>query len=168
FLRVEGIEEPITICAPPDALDPTPCLAPTELVPRVPIVYVDEQGLLHFVEKVTSRDAMRLVYNTPNLPLPFEIRGSEVLTIEWPVVFERPPSLVFPRASGSVRPDLAVVLERRYPPRLFFEVAAPSGTYVGVVEANDVDAFVIASRGGDGSGGSTGANGSPGTNGTAG
>lgn len=80
YARTEGLEEPVTLCEPPDALDVTPCLSPSDLRPKVPIVYVDAEGLLHFVERVTSRDAMRLVYNTPNLPLPFEIHGR---TLPW-------------------------------------------------------------------------------------
>jgi hypothetical protein len=165
FLRVDGLDEPITLCAPSDALDPTPCLSPTDIKPKVPIAYVDDKGLLHFVEKVTSRDAMRLVYETPNLPLPFEVRGKEVLTIEWPLVYESPGSVVFTGSRGTTSPDLQVVLERRRSPRLFFEVKAPQGAFVGVVEEGDRDSFLIATRGAPGTPGTAG---SPGTTGSAG
>jgi hypothetical protein len=168
YARAEGLSDPVTICAPPDALDVTPCLLPSELRPKVPIVRVDDTGLLHFVERITSRDAMRLVYNTPNLPLPFEIHGRALLTIEWPIVFERPGALVFSGPTAGRGPDLRVTIERRYSPRILFEVTAPGGPFVGVVEANDLDAFVIATQGGSGTPGTRGTDGASGTPGNAG
>ncbi len=168
FVRATGVDEPITVCAPPEALDVTPCVLPSELHPTVPVVFIDAEGLLHFVERIASADALRLVYNTPNLPLPIEIHGAPLLALEWPVVFERPESLVFSGGSAGPGPDLSVVLERRYSPRILFEVAAPQGKLVGVVEAGDLTSFVIASRGGDGTPGyrgSDGANGMAGSNG---
>jgi hypothetical protein len=168
FARIDSLEDPITLCAPPDALDPTPCLAPSDLKPAVPIVYVDDKGLLHFVEKVASKDAARLVYNTPNLPLPFTVHGREVVTIEWPIVFEKPDDVVFTSPAGQRSPDLQVTIEKRYSPRLFFEVVAPQGSLVGVVEPSDVASLVIATRGGPGTPGTPGSNGANGTNGSAG
>jgi hypothetical protein len=168
FARVAGFSDPVTLCAPPEALDVTPCLLPSDLHPAVPIVYVDAEGLLHFVERVTVRDAMRLVYETPNLPLPFEIEGRTVLTVEWPIVFERPEPLVFNGPAGGRSPDLRVTLERRYGPRLLFEVAGPAGKLAGIVETNDLDAFEITTRGGSGTPGSRGTDGSAGASGSAG
>ena len=163
--RVPGYDEPVTLCAPPETLDVTPCIAPVDLHPKVPVVYVDAEGLLHFVERVASRDAMRLVYNTPNLPLPFEINGRTLLTIEWPIVFERPEPLIFSGSPSGRGPDLKVTLERRYSPRIVFEVTSPTAKVVGVVEADDLASFLIASRGGAGY---AGTNGSPGSTGSAG
>ncbi len=168
FARVDGLADPVTVCAPPDALDVTPCLAPSEVRSTVPIVYVDAAGLLHFVERVTSRDAMKLVYNTPNLPLPIEIGGRKLLTIEWPIVFERPQPLVFSGPGSGPGPDLRVTIEKRYSPRLLFEITAPHGQFVGVVEADDLESFLIASRGGAGTPGSRGSDGASGSAGMAG
>jgi hypothetical protein len=165
YARVDGIKDPITICAPPDTLDVAPCLLPAEVKPKVPIVYVDAEGLLHFVERVTSKDAMRLVYDTPNLPLPFDVGGRPLLTVEWPIVFEEPPPLVFQGPMSGRGPDLRVVIEKRYSPRLFFEVSGPQGKLVGVVEGKDAPSYEIASRGG---GGTPGARGMDGSNGSAG
>jgi len=171
YARVDGLKDAITLCAPPATLDVAPCLLPSEVKPKVPIVYVDAEGLLHFVERVTSKDAMRLVYDTPNLPLPFDVGGRPLLTIEWPIVFEQPDALIFQGPTSGRGPDLRVVIERRYSPRIFFEVAAPQGKMVGVVEARDAASFAIASRGGTGTPGSRGmdgANGSAGTSGSPG
>ncbi len=63
--------------------------------PAIPIVRVDAQGLLHFVERIATRDAQKLVCNTPNLPLPFLVHEKELFTLEWPIRFERPSPIVF-------------------------------------------------------------------------
>jgi hypothetical protein len=169
FARVDGTKEPVTVCAPPDALDVTPCLLASEVKPKVPIVYVDADGLLHFVERVTSRDAMKLVYDTPNLPLPFDVGGKPLLTIEWPIAFERPEDVVFNGPTSGRGPDLKVTVERRYSERLLFEVDGPAGKLAGVVEPKDLGSFVVASRGGAGTPGfrgTDGANGSAGSSGS--
>ena len=166
--RVPGYDEPVTLCAPPDALDVTPCVLPSDLHPKVPIVYIDAEGLLHFVEKVASRDAMRLVYNTPNLPLPFEINGQTLLHIEWPIVFEKPDAVIFTGPTSGRGPDLRVTIERRYSPRIVFEVTGAGHKLVGVVEADDLASFAIASRGGAGTPGAAGSRGSDGSAGSAG
>jgi hypothetical protein len=168
YVRAGGLKEPITLCAPPETLDVAPCLLPAEVKPKVPIVYVDAEGLLHFVEHVTSRDAMRLAYDTPNLPLPFDVAGRTLLTIEWPIVFEQPEAVVLSGPTSGRGPDLRVVIERRYSPRLFFEVTTPQGKLVGVVEARDLGSFAIASRGGAGTAGTRGMDGSNGSGGSPG
>jgi hypothetical protein len=168
YARVDGLKDPVTLCAPPDALDVAPCLLPKELHPTVPIVYVDPEGLLHFVERITTRDAMKLVYETPNLPLPVEVAGRPLLTLEWPIAFERPETLVFSGPGSGRGPDLRVTIQRRYSPRILFEVQSPDGPLAGVLEAKDAEAFVIASRGGAGTMGTRGMDGSPGASGSAG
>ncbi|HEX3344147.1 MAG TPA: hypothetical protein VHS09_06215, partial [Polyangiaceae bacterium] len=168
YARADGLKDPVTLCAPPETLDVAPCLLPAEVKPRVPIVFVDAEGLLHFVERVTSKDAMRLVYDTPNLPLPFDVGGRPLLTIEWPIVFEPPDPLVFEGPSSGRGPDIRVVVERRYSPRILFEVTSPQGKLVGVVEARDAASFAIASRGGRGTPGARGMDGSSGASGSPG
>ena len=135
--------------------------------PDVPIVYIDDLGLFHFVERIAMRDAQRLVFNTPHLPLPFDIAGRTLLTIEWPIVFERPEPLVFGASAlqraGSARGD-------RPPLRsaFLFEVAAGDSAYAGLVEESDVEAFAIVSRGGGGTPGVRGSDGSAGASGALG
>ncbi|HEY8087304.1 MAG TPA: hypothetical protein VIF09_05655 [Polyangiaceae bacterium] len=168
FARVDGVKEPVTVCASPDTLDVTPCLLPAEVKPKVPIVYVDPDGLLHFVERVASKDALRLVYDTPNLPLPFDVGGKTLLTVEWPIVFERPDDVVFNGPPSGRGPDIKVVIERRYSPRLLFNVDGPAGKLVGVVEPGDLAGFSIATRGGAGTPGTRGMDGSNGSSGSPG
>ncbi len=168
WARVPGYADPVTLCGSPNALDVTPCLLPSDLRPKVPIVYVDADGLLHFVERITSADAVKLVHNTPNLPLPFEVNGQTVLTIEWPIVYERPEPIVFTGSTSGRGPDLRVRIERRYSQRLMFEVSGEGKKRIGVVEQADLPSFTIATRGGAGTSGSTGASGANGASGSAG
>lgn len=168
WARVPGFADPVTLCAAPDALDVTPCMLPADLHPKVPIVYVDAQGLLHFVERVASADAIRLVYNTPNLPLPFDVLGRTIVTVQWPIVFERPPNMVFAGPPEGRGPDLRVTLGRRYSPRLLFDVRMGARTFVGVVEEADLSGFSIVSLGGAGVPGQPGSPGANGASGSAG
>jgi len=108
------------------------------------------------------------VYNTPNLPLPFLVHEKELFTLEWPIRFERPSPIVFTGPTSGRGPDLRVSLQRRYSPRVLFEVTGPDGPLVGVVEADDLEAFVIATRGGAGPAGARGTDGARGSNGSSG
>jgi hypothetical protein len=165
FARVPGVDQPITVCAPPEALDVSPCLLPEDIEPTVPIVRIDDQGLLHFVERLTASDAQKLVYNTSDLPLPFSIGGREVLTVTWPIRFEAPDPLVFSGPLEGRGPDLTVTMARRYANRLLFEVRQGDDRWTGVVEERDLAQFSIVSRGGAGR---PGTNGNPGADGSSG
>lgn len=167
-VEVAGYAQPLTICASPEALDVTPCVLPEGVRPSVPVVRIDARGLLHFVDRITTRDAIRLVYDTANLPIDFDVGGKRALTVDWPIEFESPGPVIFGGPPSGRGPDLEVKVERRYAPRLIFEVKAPEGVYVGVVEERDLAGFVLASRGGEGSAGSRGYDGGAGSNGMAG
>jgi hypothetical protein len=167
-VEVAGYTQPLTICASPEALDVTPCVLPEHVRPSVPIVRIDARGLLHFVDRIATRDAIRLVYDTPNLPIEFDVGGKRALTVDWPIEFESTGPVIFGGPPSGRGPDLEVRVERRYAPRLVFEVKAPEGIFAGVIEERDLDGFVIASRGGEGSAGTRGYDGGAGSNGMAG
>jgi hypothetical protein len=167
FARVDELEKPITLCAEPEVLDVAPCLLPADLKPAVPIVYLDDQGLLHFVERLAMADAQRLVFDTSELPLTFAVGGRDVLTIEWPIRFEVPKPIVATSAGGQGA-DLKVSIARRYAPRLLFEIVQGDERMSGVVEERDLDRFLIASRGATGTAGAMGTAGSNGMSGSSG
>jgi hypothetical protein len=168
FVRVPGYSDPLTLCAHPEALDVTPCIDPRAVRPRVPILTVDEQGLLHVVERIATADALKLVYNTDNLPLPIEVGGKPVITLEWPIHFDAPAPIVFEGETSSRGPDIRVSIERRYSTRLLFDVDGPNGKLRGVVESDDLAGMAIVSRGGAGRSGAPGSPGSAGSTGSAG
>jgi len=59
---------------------------------------------------------------------------------------EQPDALIFQGPTSGRGPDLRVTIERRYSPRVLFEVTGPQGKLVGVVEARDAPSFAIAAR----------------------
>lgn len=167
-VEVAGYTQPLTVCASPEALDVTPCVSAEQVRPSVPIVRVDARGLLHFVDRITTRDAIRLVYDTPDLPIDFAIGESRGFTVDWPIEFESTGPVIFSGPASGRGPDLELRVERRYAPRLVFEVKAPDGVYAGVIEERDLAGFVIASRGGTGYAGTRGTDGASGSTGMAG
>lgn len=168
FVRMPGSPVPLTVCDTPDALDVSPCILPAAIKPDVPLIYVDDDGLLHFVEHITSRDATQLVYNAQNLPLSLRVGSKVAAGWELPIVFERPDAIVFQAAGGERGPDLQVRVERRYAERLLFEVRGPQGKQTLVVEPGDLASFEIVSRGGIGASGTPGSHGAAGMQGAAG
>jgi hypothetical protein len=156
------------VCAGPEALDVTPCVLARRSAPSLPIVRVDARGLLHFVD--ASRRATRSVSSTtpPSCRSISSIGGKRVLTVDWPIEFESTGPVVFTGPTSGRGPDLEVTVERRYSPRLVFEVKAPAGIYAGVIEERDLPGFVIASSGGAGTAGSRGSDGASGSTGMSG
>ena len=120
----------VTLCAPPDALDVTPCLLPSDVRPDVPIVYIDDLGLFHFVERIAMRDAQRLVFNTPHLPLPFDTQGARCSRSNGRLSSSGPSRWcsALPRCSG---PDLARGDRPPLRSAFLFEVAAGDSAYAG-------------------------------------
>jgi hypothetical protein len=163
-----GLHDPVSLCELPDALDVAPCLAPEDLKPTLPIVYLDPEGLLHFVERIAMKDALALVYQTPNLPIGFAIGGQEAFGMELPITFSAPEPLVYRGRPAGRGPDLSVVLQRRYAPRVLFEVHGPDGVITGAVETADLPSFAIATLGGDGVPGTRGTDGANGSDGASG
>lgn len=168
FVRVPGYSDPLTVCAHPEALDVTPCIDAHTVRPRVPILTVDEQGLMHVVERIATADALKLVYNTENLPIPVDVAGKPVITIEWPIHFDAPEPIVLEGPMSSRGPDIRVSIERRYSPRLLFAVEGPNGKWRGVIENDDLSKMAIVSRGGAGKPGTRGTDGAAGGAGSAG
>lgn len=168
FVRVPGYSDPLTVCAHPEALDVTPCIDSHTVRPRVPVLTVDEQGLMHVVERIATADALKLVYNTENLPIPVDVAGKPVITIEWPIHFDAPEPIVLEGPMSSRGPDIRVSIERRYSPRLLFAVEGPNGKWRGVIENDDLSKMAIVSRGGAGKPGTRGTDGAAGGAGSAG
>lgn len=168
FVRVPGYSDPLTVCAHPEALDVTPCIDAHSVRPRLPILTVDDQGLLHVVERIATSDALKLVYNTENVPIPVDVGGKAVIMLEWPIHFDAPEPIVFEGPQSSRGPDIRVSIERRYSARLLFEVDGPNGKLRGVVENDDFSHMAIVTRGGAGQNGARGTDGSAGSAGSAG
>jgi hypothetical protein len=166
MVQVRGISLPITLCRPPERLDPTPCIAPADVKLENAAAYLDAGGSFHFVDQLTMREAVALAQEESGLVLPVTVGGRPLLSFEWALYYERPENLVFPGGSAGERgPDISVGVDHRERDRFFFTVWAPGRSYLAVVEARDIASFFVVSQG---AAGFTGHAGTAGTNGTSG
>src|SRR5262249_60726256 len=59
-VQLAELSQPITVCAPGRALDPTPCITSADLQSGSPLARVDGDGTLRFVERVSEDQAVAL------------------------------------------------------------------------------------------------------------
>jgi hypothetical protein len=165
WVQVPGVSRPITLCRPPRALDPAPCVAPEDVRIESPLVYLDRGGAFHFLERIRPQQATALARAGRTLALPIGVGGQRLPSLEWPLRFERPENLVLTGASGA-GPDLDVKVERAEAARFAFTVVGNGAEYRAVLEGADLHAFRVVSRGAPGRSGSNGSNGMDGWPGT--
>ena len=163
---VEGLARPVTICAPASALDPEPCLAASEITIASPLVRLDGDAVMHFVDDLAGREVARLAREEGPVVVPISVAGRRLAELTWELAFEKPSDLVLPGlATGS---PLLVRVERRPGGRLLESVRANGADYLAVVEPFDAAGFHIVGRGKDGRSGSDGSSGSDGLSGISG
>jgi len=166
-LRVEltGLSAPVTLCADPRRLDPTPCLAAADVTTTSPLARVGADGSLRLADTLAMDDVLPLAREAA-LTLPLAVGGLPVAALSWPLRFLPPPGLVLEGAGhGAPGPDLEVLVESVEPDRLVYTVSAPAARFQAVVERADAAAFRLLSRGGQGAPGSAGPSGATGPSG---
>jgi len=166
-LTLHGVSSPVTLCAPPEELDVTPCVLPRDVRVKTPFVDLDDGGRLHLIEHAHAADVVAEVHDRPRVSWPVEVAGRAVFTLDWPAVFERPADVVMTGARGGLGPNMRVGAEERTL-RLFFKVDIGQGPLLVAVEKTDAPAFSIVTRGATGSTGSTGSSGASGASGSSG
>ncbi|HEY2368953.1 MAG TPA: hypothetical protein VGH87_21300, partial [Polyangiaceae bacterium] len=160
-----GMSRSVTICAPKKDLDPSPCIAPSDVKIQNPLAYLDA-GVFRFVDRIPEKTAVDLVKLRDRFEMPVEVGGTAVASLAWPFRYERPNGLSLSgRSSGDMGPSLVVKVERR-DARFVYDVTGSGREWFAVVEAYDAAKFVVASVGARGFGGSTGTSGSPGSSGS--
>jgi hypothetical protein len=164
-IEVQGFSEPLTLCGAPRDLDPTPCVAATDVEVGSPLARLDESGTLHLREDDLAATAMDLARET-QLEVPLRIGGAQLAVLNWPLRFKKPEDLLFQAtASGARGPNLDVWVSRTAAGRFVYRVEGGSGTILAAVEPEDVAAFHVVSRGADGQSGLNGASGLAGSTG---
>ena len=166
-LELRGLSSPVTLCAPPQDLDVTPCLLPADLHVKTPFVDLDDGGRLHFIEHAHTAEILAQVHDSPKLSWPVEVSGHKVLTIEWPTILEKPANVLMTGAKGGLGPNMLVSAEERAE-RLFFTVDIGNGPRLVAIEKHDTASFSIVTRGANGKSGAPGSTGSSGTSGSSG
>jgi len=165
WIEVPGWSRPVTLCQAPRLIDPTPCVDATDVRIENPLAYLDRGGAFRFVDQITSRDAVSLAGAGRHFMLPVSVGGHRLVSIDWALQFERPENIVFSASRDGKGPDLDVTVDRTDPVRFSLTIVREGAVYRAVVEAGDLPAFRVASRGAPGSDGMAGASGSDGTGG---
>ncbi|MEA2697243.1 MAG: hypothetical protein QOI66_1514, partial [Myxococcales bacterium] len=167
-VELEGISRPVTVCAPPKELDPSPCLQPQDVALDSAVAFMDGNGLMRFRDGIRAGELIALA-GAERLTVPVTAAGKPVATLDWPLRFESPKDLTF--AATAARPDdwhLRVRLERSNAGRLIYAVTQADRQSIVVVESADAGAFHVISQGARGRDGSDGAPGSDGRSGQSG
>jgi hypothetical protein len=166
-VQLRGFSRPLGICRGTAALDPTPCISLADVKTASPLATVDAEGNLHVTESIGQTIAMALARQI-SLSIPVAV-GSAAVSVEWPLLFQRPADLIFSGSGpGSEGPALAVEVERLATGRVLYSISRGSERCEAAVEWPDAAAFHVVSRGADGIQGSAGLPGSDGVSGTSG
>jgi len=166
-LQVEmaGLSRPVTLCAPPQELDVSPCLAAGDVQLLSTLARVDDAGVVRLVESISESEAVALA-GRRSLLVPIAVAGGPVATLEWRLAFRTPDDLELVGAEPAGEgPGLDVRVEVREPERLVYSVTAAGHQYQAVVEWAQAGAFRVISRGGRGRAGASGSSGTRGSSG---
>jgi hypothetical protein len=167
FVQTQGLSRAVTLCAPAEELDPSPCVAVESVTLENPVAYLDKDGAFHFVESLPMHDAVNLAQLRDKFLLPVLVAGKRLLSFEWSLYYERPEDVVLAGPTpGSGGPNLNVYADHRDPNRFIFTISGPSGPMLAVVENPDAAMFHIVSAGARGYTGQAGYAGQPGSPGT--
>ncbi|HEY4243908.1 MAG TPA: hypothetical protein VGM88_29040 [Kofleriaceae bacterium] len=165
-VEVQGISRPVTVCANAAALDPSPCIAASELAIGQQLAKLDAAGTIHIGDERPIVQLLPLATQT-QFALPISIAGKPATTLSWALRFARPDAVIFSGGgNGGNGPDVAVRIADGGPQRFEFDASANGRTLIAIVEANDLPKFRIGSAGGDGAAGSPGSDGASGTDGS--
>jgi len=168
-LQLQGVDQPVTLCPPPEALDPSPCLLATEVSLGNPMAYLEADGTIRFVERITSGETARLAAQQERFVVPVVVHGQQLTALDWALRFVTPNELVLAGgSSGGHGPDLRIRLDVLAANRLSYTVSRGSRQYVAIVERPHWRDFDVLSEGGGGAAGMDGSNGRDGFSGTPG
>jgi hypothetical protein len=166
-VELQGLSAPVTLCAPPGDLDPSPCLPPAEVKLASSLATMDRDGALHFADTLPESSAVALAQPGHRLDLVITAGGASVAELLWSLSFQTPSSLELQgQGDGAAGPDLDVAVDRRDPDRLLFTVGHDGVQQQAVVEWADAQRFRVVSRGQRGPEGDWGYAGTDGVAGT--
>jgi hypothetical protein len=167
WAQFQSISRPVSLCERKRDLDPSPCIAVSDVTLDNPFAYLDKGGAFHFRDNVGMGDVIALSSNS-NFLLPVRIGGQPAVSLVWGLFYERPEDLVFSGLPpGGAGPSLHIRVERPTATRFVFTrklAARPvRGRRGGSRTVRD---FHIVSRGAMGFTGAYGSSGSSGMSGS--
>lgn len=159
-VQLEGIDDPVTLCAAPERLDPSPCIPASEVSVDSRAARLDADGSVRFAEQMTAQEAEALAEDAHRLRVTIAIGGRPVAALDWDLRFETPKDLVFGSThAGAHGPDLRVHVRWLETGRLVYDVTDRDRRYQAIVEREEAERFHVISRGADGERGSDGSSG---------
>ena len=159
-----GWSEPLPLCAPPEALDVTPCIDAAEVKVGTGFATLDGEGALVVVDRLAMTDLVALTRAGFGLVVPLLLAGRQVQVLQVPLTLLEPPSSWFEGAAGSRGPAVNVVVVPSTQ-GLLVEAIAEGGERRRFVLPRGARAFEFGSRGGAGVMGRAGAAGMSGSTG---
>ncbi|MDP1827796.1 MAG: hypothetical protein Q8L48_31270 [Archangium sp.] len=163
-----GWSQPLGLCAPPAALDVTPCIAAAEVELGTGFATLDGDGVLHVPQKLAMADAVDLTRAGLGLVVPLRLGGRLAQVLQVPFTVLAPSSFCFEGEPSSPGPAVSAVV-----------VPATQGLLVDAVDekarrrqfvlprgASSFEFGSCGGRGRAGAAGSAGLNGSRGSNGS--
>ena len=159
-----GWSQPLGLCAPPAALDVSPCIDAAEVRLGTGFATLDAEGVLHVPQKLAMADAVELTRAGLGLVVPVQLGGHLAQVLQVPLVVQAPSSFCFEGEPSSPGPAVNVVI-----------VPATQGLLVEAVDAKarrrqfilprGTTSFEFGSCGGRGVAGSAGSRGTDGSRG---
>jgi hypothetical protein len=166
-VELRGLPRPVTLCAPPAALDVTPCLPPSAVRLDGGQGTIDGDGVLRVVDAISEADAISLAQQGRTLSLSILVAGRRIASLGWRLTFATPPDLVLTgEGAGRQGPGLAVSVDGSVSDLVIYAVDDGRRRSQAVVERSEAAAFHVVSRGAPGRPGASGSHGSDGTTGT--
>lgn len=159
-----GWSEPLGLCAPPRALDVSPCIDAAEVRLGTGFASLDVDGVLQVVDTWAMADAIAVTRAGLGLVVPVLLGQAPVMTLQVPLVMRAPANFCFEGPPASPGPAVNVQVTP-VTQGLLVEAVDERGTRVGFVLPRDAGDFEFGSCGGRGSDGADGTQGAPGLNG---
>ncbi|MFT3699484.1 MAG: hypothetical protein QM831_40420 [Kofleriaceae bacterium] len=160
FAEATGISHPITVCAPRDDFDPSPCLDPQALAVDQPLAHLDGRGVVHVNDNLSIEDVLPLA-DLHGFQIGIVFDHHVIASLAWGLDFAPPDDMVFEDG-----PNLRVNAGDTRGARVRFDTNYGGRDYVAVLERDDLSQFHVVSRGRAGWSGSDGAKGSTGSTGS--
>lgn len=163
-----GWSRPLALCLPSSALAVEPCVDAREVEVANPLVRLDLEGGLRLPDQLPMTAALDLASADEGLVLPVRLGGRLVTSLQVPLRFQAPPSIVFEGAEGQPGPAVNVVVQPVASALLFSAVSEQGVRRHAILPRGVASSFEVLSRGGRGfagEGGREGYKGSRGVNG---
>jgi hypothetical protein len=169
-VQLEGISRPITLCADPDALDPTPCLLDENVSVGEQYARVHDNAL-QLRTGIRIADALALARSGGKLDLRVRVAGVAIDNYALPVHFDRRDRVLAFYADdaryGEPGPALRVVVDCPNSELLSFTASEGGEARSAFVPVAALQNFALESRGAPGHPGAVGSSGWSGSSGAA-